>query len=284
MSQEQWKYVKYFEGEYKVSNFGKIKNNKGRIIRGTSDNDRYEIISLINGQERCSVRIHRLVAVAFVDNDNPNKKIIINHIDGNKTNNRSSNLEWIAKIRTFRNFPDTKVNQIDPQTNKVINTFPTITAACEYLGIKTKSRCSKISYVCINESNTAYCYKWKYADDDQPITQNPKPLQKFKSNVGEEWKNIKGYEELYDVSNQGRIRSKMVSKLQYKCLTQFLDDGYKAVNLSKNNKMKRIRVHRLVALHFADNHHEFKYVKHIDGIKSNNSANNLIWVMSRNAK
>ena len=280
MSQENWKYVKYFEGKYKVSDLGRVKDKKGNLIKGQVNNDEYETITLANDSGKYSLEVYKLVAVAFVNNDNPEKNTIIKHIDGDKTTNRASNLGWISRKIINHRFPIKKVDQLDPKTNKIINTFLTIDEACDYLGIKTKSRCTKISYVCIGKSIIAYGYKWKYADDDQPVTKNPKPANKLKSNNGEIWKDIEDYEELYQVSNQGRIKS----KTHKRCLTPYTDKGFYCVNLSKDNKMTKQRVHKLVAQHFMENTNGKKMISHIDGDKLNNFKDNLAWGRTPNIK
>lgn len=84
------------------------------------------------------------------------------------------------------------------------------------------------------------------------------------------WKNIKGYEGLYQVSNLGRIR-KIV-------LQSVLNDGYKCFNLIKDNNKKIMKVHRAVAEAFIPNPKNKPQVNHIDGNKQNNNVSNLEWV------
>lgn len=98
----------------------------------------------------------------------------------------------------------------------------------------------------------------------------------------EEWRSIKGYEGVYQVSNLGNVRSLNyrrtgnIKNLELDTHSQ----GYKIVYLHSNGKREKFRVHRLVALAFIKNKLGKKYVNHIDGNKSNNSVSNLEWVTS----
>lgn len=92
------------------------------------------------------------------------------------------------------------------------------------------------------------------------------------------WKDILGYEGLYQVSNLGNVRSLNYRRSgKLKLLKQGTDNGYKRVELSKNGKKKKYWVHRLVAISFISNPNNYKEVNHKDEDKSNNNVNNLEW-------
>ena len=88
------------------------------------------------------------------------------------------------------------------------------------------------------------------------------------------WKDIQGYEGLYMVSNQGRVKSIRGNRVLKKRLTY---DGYVKVTLTVDYKAVDKRVHRLVAEAFVPNPNELETINHIDGNKENNDASNLEW-------
>lgn len=93
----------------------------------------------------------------------------------------------------------------------------------------------------------------------------------------EEWKDIKGFEGLYMVSNLGRVKSLNYRRTgKEKTLkARVTGDGYLLVGLHKNNKTKQYLVHRLVAQAFLENPDNLPEVNHKDEDKTNNCADNL---------
>ena len=91
------------------------------------------------------------------------------------------------------------------------------------------------------------------------------------------WKDIQGYEGLYQVSNLGRVKSLTKRYKDVECLKFYEWDGYKIVGLHKNRQRTAYRVHRLVALAFVPNEQGKPQVNHINGDKSDNRASNLEW-------
>lgn len=106
--EEQWKEIELFKGYYAISNFGRVKSLQRTVMRsnGSVQTFKEKMLTLTNysnGYIRTTLSmngkykdflVHRLVAIAFVVNDDPSVKIEVNHKDGNKGNNFQDNLEW----------------------------------------------------------------------------------------------------------------------------------------------------------------------------------------------
>jgi hypothetical protein len=103
----------------------------------------------------------------------------------------------------------------------------------------------------------------------------------------EEWRNVKGYEGFYQVSNLGRVKSKsrtinhingrMQRVYERIMRPKLLFNGYYAVELSKNNTRKTFKIHRLVAEAFIPNPENKSQVNHKDKCRNCNSVENLEW-------
>lgn len=103
----------------------------------------------------------------------------------------------------------------------------------------------------------------------------------------EVWKPIAGYEDLYEVSSEGRVKSLVRFVNRKNGRKQFVKEkiiiqhdngkGYCRVRLAKNGKNKAYAVHRLVAFSFIPNPKQLREVNHIDEDKSNNTVENLEW-------
>lgn len=89
----------------------------------------------------------------------------------------------------------------------------------------------------------------------------------------ETWKDIKGYENLYQVSDLGNVKNIKTGRI----LKQKIDNGYYRIGFSFNGKVKMFRVHRLVAEAFLPNPKNYKIVNHIDRNRKNNNVSNLEW-------
>lgn len=89
------------------------------------------------------------------------------------------------------------------------------------------------------------------------------------------WKDIKGYEGIYKVSNLGRVSSTLRNSI---LKPQINEHGYERIGLRKPGCRKFEYIHRLVASSFLENLENKPQVNHVDGNPLNNSLSNLEWV------
>ncbi len=101
----------------------------------------------------------------------------------------------------------------------------------------------------------------------------------------EQWISVQGFEEKYEVSDFGRVRSlerteDCMGGIRHRAACMLVPNchnGYARLRLCKDGVTTRYSVHRLVATHFIPNPNNYPQVNHRDGIKNNNHASNLEW-------
>ena len=95
----------------------------------------------------------------------------------------------------------------------------------------------------------------------------------------EEWRDIKGYEGLYQISSFGRVKSLNYNRTGKSKIMKngTVKGGYKNIQLSKNGKIKVYLIHRLVAEAFIPNSNNLPEINHKDAIVYNNNVFNLEW-------
>ena len=176
LEKEVWKDIEGYESLYKVSNFGRIKNRKDKILQNIKSNKQlensYEQISLSKKNIIANNLIHRLVAKHFIPipehlKDIPIEELQVNHKDENKTNNCADNLEWCTA--QYNNTYGTKIERI----SKIVyqydldGNFIREWKSTREIERELKISHSAISECCNNKThhNTVYGYLWKYKKD-----------------------------------------------------------------------------------------------------------------------
>lgn len=169
---EIWKNITSYEGLYQVSNFGRVRSVRlNKILSPKHNWDGYLRIQLWRDNKNKYVFIHRLVAEAFIPN--ADNKPFVNHIDGNKSNDRVDNLEWCTQKENIKHAFATGLSTPCPKNwnrlskavlqcdcnGNVLREFPSQMEVERTLGISH----SNISYAC-KHNGTAGGYVWRYAE------------------------------------------------------------------------------------------------------------------------
>lgn len=155
-------------GKYEVSNYGNVRNSKsGRVLCQQTDKYGYPVVCLCENNKRHMVKVHRLVATAFVPNDD--NKPQIDHIDGDKTNNVYTNLRWATPIENSHN-PSTRskhLASIKPPVRKRTAVVCVETNKV-YSGMREAERDTNVPHTsiascCKGKWKSAGGYHWRFA-------------------------------------------------------------------------------------------------------------------------
>lgn len=200
----------------------------------------------------------------------------------------------LKMINNKTHFNNRKVIQIHPITLQIVNVWESASVASIVLNIDN----AHISHACNGEVRQSSGYYWRYYDEfiNKKVIYSDNNLicdifnlfptcgnlsgyiqPCFTQLPGEAFRDIKGYEGLYQVSNFGRVIS-FHNKPYVHELICCLTNGYHQIPLcDKNNIRTNCLVHRLVAEAFIPNPNNLPCVNHKDEIKNNNFTTNLEW-------
>lgn len=168
---EEWKIIEGCNGVYSVSNMGRVKNNKkNRLLKQSMLHNGYLAVHITEMGKLKYYRVHRLVGKYFVDGYQKEKQI--NHKDGNKTNNKHDNLEWVTpsqnikhafsiglKTVDYSNIKNPKAVKQYSMNGEFIKEYPSIKDAERHTGIDN----SAIAKVCKGKYKSSGGFKWQYA-------------------------------------------------------------------------------------------------------------------------
>lgn len=176
--EEIWKPIVGWEGLYEVSNLGNVRSVdryvmqrdyvrfcKGKMLKPTLHKTNYYIVTLRNSGIQKVSKVHQLVMNTF--NPKPsNQKLEINHIDGDKKNNRLENLEWCTHKENLQHASKhhllslyRPINQYDINGN-FIKRWDSMKEARDYYGYGINS----LRNACKRKSGIHKNYIWRYAD------------------------------------------------------------------------------------------------------------------------
>lgn len=324
--EEVWKDVTGYEGFYKVSNYGRVKSVdreiiskngdvrllKGSIRKSSNNSKGYQHITLSKDNNQRTVFVHRLVAESFIPN--PNKLPIVNHIDGDKSNNIVTNLEWVNNSQNIIHALEIGLNNSYHDNNddilekepvitkkeKILNIYKenpnlpikdianTVSISSTYVSRVIKMYEDKEYESRIKKNKSKYRKKYKDRRVEKKREKELKTIDEFSLKSG--FKYIDGYEGIYAVSKNGEVlraphyRDVYVQgeKRKYfypeKMMSLTPNSRYPSINLNLDNEVENFLIHRLVAQAFIPNPENKPYVNHIDGDPHNNHVSNLEWV------
>lgn len=168
---EIWLDIINFDGKYSISNLGRVRSNyyiwknqtgqTGRVYKGKTfelnkDSRGYFHVSLFNGISRTRFRVHSLVALHFIEN--PKNLSYVNHIDGVKTNNHYTNLEWVTHKENMNHAWQNGLMEMARQTGEKhhkakIKEFDVLKIRAAVVNFKN----NEIKYVLADEYNVSIC-------------------------------------------------------------------------------------------------------------------------------
>lgn len=186
---EIWKTIDGTDNKYSVSNLGNVKRNehytivgptknrkseskifyKEKLLKKYINNDGYEIVHLNRNNKPTSLKVHRLVAEAFIPN--PNNYDQINHINEIRNDNTCNNLQWCSARQNAnhgsRNKKLSKACGIKvaqyTNTGELIKIWDSISQASKFYGTKTTANIRRVCKGLPNRK-TYKGYIWKYVD------------------------------------------------------------------------------------------------------------------------
>lgn len=250
---------------YLVSRNGEIWSVYAKQINKLGMRDGYPFIQFYREGERKNCRINVLVAKAFIPCPDPTMEV--NHKNGNKTDNRVENLEWITKRGNVQHSVDTGLKKIytRPVTQYTVEgvkvmSYPSIKAASEATGIDGRA----ISAVAKGKNKTTHGTVWKYDDLDRfdvPQVGDTGIQHPYFPN--------------YFITPAGKVYS--ISAQRY-MTPKVDDDGYLSVQLSNNGYKQDFRISRLVAEFYIPKIPGKDVVNHKNMDVTDNRVENLEWM------
>ena len=166
---EIWCPIKGFEGQYEVSDKGRVRSlkfGKERILKPIRNTQGYLQVHLCKNGEIKKCLVHRLVSQTFIPN--PNNLQEVNHKDENPSNNSAQNLEWCDRKYNI-NYGTRTQRQSDKLSKPVLQYEKSGAFVREWKSIQDAQRNlnygqGNISHCCNGKCRFAYGYIWKFKD------------------------------------------------------------------------------------------------------------------------
>ena len=148
---------------YEVSNLGRVRSigrGKWKIRKANLNTDKYLQLRLHFNKKQKVVRVHQLVALAFIPKPNDYEIFEVNHIDKCRTNNVVTNLEWVSHATNVQYSSNKKIKCYTYPKKEFVKEFESITKASDELKVARQL----IGQVCLKKYKHAGNYYFEYAD------------------------------------------------------------------------------------------------------------------------
>ncbi len=257
----QWKIISEFPN-YKISNEGKIYSISRNKMKNLTLRRGYYTVRLSNIVAKTFL-VHRLITTLFIPN--LENKTSVNHKDGNKLNNKVSNLEWCTNSENISHAYKNKLNKgarirkickLDNEGN-VLKVYDSMGEAARTENIGR----GHLSAVCCGKRKTTGGFRWKYFEEKAPQVINNEERKPFRDSH-------------YEIDRLGNIYNRITEKY----LAGHFQHGERVFYLRIDNKKHRLTQAQIIAETFIEKSSENACVTHKDGDKLNNDINNLEWV------
>lgn len=271
--QQEWIAVRGFDGYYIHPLFGICNSKSGELLKGYVPEHAYPTVKLQGPDGPKLLKIHRLMAEAFVYNSDPANKTVVNHKDGNKLNYNVDNLEWVSESENNKHAIETGLRglrkngrSLDLLDNQgvILYTFTTLGLAAAYA--KCTDRTIRDHLANRMRADGTILVKGVILKPSAP----PPDLE------NETWALLKisvtETNDRFEISTCGRLRLRETKQH----LSSNLTMGYPAVNMTRGDLTKtQMYIHRLMAFTYLSPTEEKFDVNHIDKDRTNNRLSNL---------
>lgn len=273
-----------YEKYYQISNFGRIVSLRTNIFISLTLLEVGYYSPTVYGDDvnkKKRITVQTLMAKTFYGIPDKERKLKVDHIDGNKINNYLNNLRYVSHSINVLNGYQTGNNKGRGKaiykmgiSGKILKKYKSAAEAGRDTGISA----GNISNCCVGRVKTAGGYTWKHCEPDKKIVLE-------KDEILKDIPKINGQTfSKYQVSNYGKIKNTEKNKFLKPSVIVYC----KVILTSDIGKKQTFKIHKLVALIFLkipEDYNVKKYiVNHLDEIKTNNHYKNLEWAtLQRNA-
>ena len=273
-----------YEKLYTASNYGNIKSlRSGKLLKQHINYKGYKTVGLYGTNIKDTkyttnvYEVHTLIVKAFIKKPDSDKPLVVDHINGCKTDNAITNLRWVTRSLNGKNAYKNNKNlenikkpiyklDLDGNIIKRYESVKDATLKNDFICMTSIIRCCKNNKLSIKKT------KWKYCNNEvEVIIHDDEIFKKIDYIKDDKFDN-------YEISNYGKIRNIKTGKYRKPCD----GTGYYIIRLwNIDKKDVYLHVHRIVATIFISREDKIKVVNHKDECKLNNKWTNLEWLDNR---